>query len=378
MSSRIRLSSPHMGGGELKYIKEAIDTNWVAPVGANISNFEKDLENYLGEGNHVTALSSGTAAIHLALILAGVEKGDEVICQSLTFAASAFPILYQGAIPVFVDSERETWNMCPNYLEEAIKDRIKKGIKPKVIILVHIFGMPAKMDEIIRISKKYGIPIIEDAAEALGSEYNGQKCGTLGDFGIFSFNGNKVITTSGGGALVTKSKPLKEKTIYLATQAKDNLPYYQHSQLGFNYRMSNISAGIGRGQMEVLDGYISIRRSNNKFYYNLFKPYKFIEVFSEYNSKIKSNHWLTCILLKKDEPIEDVKRLFDLFKTNNIESKLMWKPLHMQPIFSSYSFYGNRIAESIFEQGLCLPSGSNLTKTEKETIAEVVLMHIDD
>ncbi|WP_282134868.1 aminotransferase class I/II-fold pyridoxal phosphate-dependent enzyme [Seonamhaeicola maritimus] len=377
MSSRIRLSSPHMGGGELKYVQEAIDTNWVAPMGSNISCFEQDLENYLGDGNYVTALSSGTAAIHLALILAGVERGDEVICQSLTFAASAFPILYQGATPVFIDSEKDTWNMCPDYLEEAIKARIVKGIKPKAIIIVHVFGMPAKMDEIVSVSKKYDIPLIEDAAEALGSEYKDQKCGTLGDFGVLSFNGNKIITTSGGGALVTKSKSVKEKTIYLATQAKDNLPYYQHSQLGFNYRMSNVSAGIGRGQMEVLDEYINKRRTNHKFYCNLFKSYEFIEVFSECNPEIKSNYWLTCIMLKKDEPIKEVQRLFNVFKTNNIESKLMWKPMHMQPIFRKYDFYGNIVAESMFEQGLCLPSGSNLTKGDKERIKEVVIKFLD-
>ncbi|GAA4268745.1 DegT/DnrJ/EryC1/StrS family aminotransferase [Hyunsoonleella aestuarii] len=377
MKRVIRLSAPHMGGEELKYINEAFQTNWIAPAGDNITYFEKSLEDYLSQNVKVAALSSGTAAIHLALILAGVEKGDEVLCQSLTFAGTAFPILYQGALPIFIDSEKDTWNMSPYYLEKAIKDRLKKGKRPKAIIVVHIFGMPAKMDELASISKKFHIPIIEDAAEALGSEYKGMKCGTIADYGILSFNGNKIITTSGGGALITKKYSLKEKAIFLATQSKDETLYFQHSNVGYNYRLSNISAGIGRGQMEVLSSHVDKRRENNKFYRELFKPYDFINVFSEYISNIKSNHWLTCISLSENKGKKTVSGLLNCLNNNQIESRFIWKPMHLQPVFKEAVYYGEDLAESLFNSSLCLPSGSNLNQENKERIIEVVLNYLD-
>ena len=377
MNPKIRLSSPHMSGEEIKYIKEAIDSNWVAPTGENITFFEEELQNYLGDGSHVTALSSGTAAIHLALILAGVKSGDSVICQSLTFAASAFPILYQGAEPIFIDSEKDSWNICPIYLEKAIKESIKKDKKPKAIIVVHVFGMPAKMDELIAISNKYNIPIIEDAAEALGSEYKGQKCGTLGDYGIISFNGNKIITTSGGGTLICKDKILKEKALFLATQAKDDTLWYEHSQIGYNYRMSNILASIGRGQLKILKDHVLKRIQNHEFYKELFKNYEFVEVFSEPSNDFYSNHWLTCIQIDKNENKKSPDGLFKFLKKNQIESKYIWKPLHLHPIFKKYTFFGNGISEKIFNKGLCLPSGSNITKNQKEIISKVVLEYLD-
>ena len=376
MDFKIKLSTPHMGGQELKYIQEAFDSNWIAPAGKNIDAFEQALEAYLGRGVYVAALSSGTAAIHLALILAGVKRGDEVICQSMTFVASANPILYQGAMPVFVDSESETWNMCPKHLERGIKDRIAKGKKPKAIIVVHIFGMPAKMDEILKVSQKYGIPLIEDAAEALGSKYKGQQCGTFGDFGILSFNGNKMITTSGGGALICKDEKLKQKAIFLATQAKDDALWYEHSEVGFNYRLSNISAGIGRGQMKVLCDYVEKRRANHQFYQQLFQSYDFIEVFSEPSLDCFSNYWLNCIQIHSNEANITPLGLLKYLKDHKIESKPIWKPLHLQTAFKGCSFYGNKVSKSIFEQGLCLPSGSNLSKTDKEFIVQVVLGYI--
>ncbi len=296
-NEKIYLSSPHMGGNERNYIDEAFKTNWIAPLGPNVEGFEKDLEVYLGNGSNVAALSSGTAALHLALILLGVERGDEVICQSMTFSASANPIVYQGATPIFVDSEADTWNICPNHLEEAIKDRISKGKKPKAIIAVHLYGMPYKVEEIKKISEKYEIPVVEDSAEAFGSSYKGQKCGTFGDISILSFNGNKIITTSGGGALVSRELKHKEKAIFLATQARDVAPHYQHSEIGYNYRLSNISAGIGRGQMEVLDKHVALRREINRFYKAIFEGQEGVKLFSEPSGEYFSNHWLSCILL---------------------------------------------------------------------------------
>ena len=301
-TSKIWLSSPHMGGNEQKFVQEAFDTNWVAPLGPNVTGFEIDLENYLNNDVHVAALSSGTAAIHLGLVLLGIQAGDEVICQSFTFSASANPILYLGAIPVFIDSEPETWNMCPVALEEAIIDSISKGKKPKAIIPVHLYGMPYKVDEIRAIANKYKIPLLEDSAEALGSKYKGQKCGTFGDVSALSFNGNKIITTSGGGALVTNDKKVKEKTIFLATQARDNAPHYQHSEIGYNYRLSNICAGIGRGQMEVLDSHVQKRRAMHQFYLDLFKNNDAITVFNEPSSDYYSNHWLSCIIINPLNP----------------------------------------------------------------------------
>ena len=364
-TSKIWLSSPHMGGNEQKFVQEAFDTNWVAPLGPNVTGFEIDLENYLNNDVHVAALSSGTAAIHLGLVLLGIQAGDEVICQSFTFSASANPILYLGAIPVFIDSEPETWNMCPVALEEAIIDSISKGKKPKAIIPVHLYGMPYKVDEIRAIANKYKIPLLEDSAEALGSKYKGQKCGTFGDVGALSFNGNKIITTSGGGALVTNDKKVKEKTIFLATQARDNAPHYQHSEIGYNYRLSNICAGIGRGQMEVLDSHVQKRRAMHQFYLDLFKNNDAITVFNEPSSDYYSNHWLSCILINPDKSNKTREELRLALENANIESRPLWKPMHLQPIFEKYSFYGSNISENLFNNGLCLPSGSNLNEEDK-------------
>lgn len=368
MKNKIWLSSPHMGGTEQKYVQEAFDTNWVAPLGPNVNGFEDDLEGYIGQNSKVTCLASGTSALHLALVLSNVSNGDEVICQSMTFSASANPIVYQGAKPIFVDSEKDTWNMCPKALAQAIEDRVSGGKKPKAIIVVHLYGMPAKMDEIVAIAKEYDITLIEDAAEALGSTYKGQKCGTFGDFGILSFNGNKIITTSGGGALVCKSEKDKQKAIFLATQARDNAPHYQHSHIGYNYRMSNITAGIGRGQMEVLDKHIGYRRANHSFYKELFKNVEGVEVFSEPNSDYFSNHWLSSIIVKKNVTGFSREDLRLAMLEDNIESRPLWKPMHMQPIFKDCSYYGRNVSEKLFEDGLCLPSGSNLTNEARERI----------
>lgn len=367
-----------MGGTEKNYINEAFETNWIAPLGPNVEGFEKSLENYLGEDTRVAALSSGTAGLHLALILLGVGKGDEVICQSMTFSASANPIVYQGATPIFVDSEPETWNICPNYLEVAIKDRISKGKKPKAIIAVHLYGMPYKVEKIKEISEKYEIPIVEDSAEALGSTYKGQKCGTFGDISILSFNGNKIITTSGGGALVSKNLEHKQKAIFLATQARDNAPHYQHSEIGYNYRLSNISAGIGRGQMDVLDQHVGLRREMNQFYRNIFHNNEGIKVFIEPNTDYFSNHWLSCILIDsaicKFSP-EDIRLAM---AENNIECRPLWKPMHLQPVFKTAPYYGSNVSENLFEKGLCLPSGSNLSIKEKDKINDVLIHFIDN
>lgn len=373
MNSKIWLSSPHMGGNELKYIHEAFDANWVAPLGPNVDGLEKDLENFLGENVKVAALSAGTAALHLALIQLGVSYGDEVICQSMTFSASANPIAYQGATPVFIDSEKDTWNMCPLALEEAIKDRITKGKKPKAIIVVHLYGMPAKMDEIMKIANEYEIPVIEDAAEALGSTYKGQKCGTFGQFSILSFNGNKIITTSGGGALVCQTQEQKDKTVFLSTQARDNAPHYQHSEIGYNYRMSNISAGIGRGQMEVLADRVEARRKMNAFYQDLFKGIEGITLFTEPNSDFYSNHWLSAITINEKIAGFNREDLRFKFLDDNIESRPLWKPMHLQPVFTEAPYYGEKVSEDLFNNGLCLPSGSNLTYQEQDRIKSVFL-----
>ncbi|MCF6129906.1 DegT/DnrJ/EryC1/StrS family aminotransferase [Flavobacterium sp. AS60] len=371
-NSKIWLSSPHMGGTEQKYVQEAFDTNWVAPLGPNVSGFEQDLENFQNDDVFVAALSSGTAAIHLGLILLGVQAGDEVICQSFTFSASANPILYLGATPVFVDSEIDTWNMCPIALEEAIVNRISKGKKPKAIIPVHLYGMPFKVDEIKAIAQKYEIPILEDSAEALGSTYKGKKCGTFGDIGVLSFNGNKIITTSGGGALVTHSKEIKDKTVFLATQARDNAPHYQHSEIGYNYRLSNICAGIGRGQMEVLEKHIKLRRNMHDFYVNFFKNIEGVTIFHEPNADFYSNFWLTCIVIDSDKLGKTREELRLTLEGSNIESRPLWKPMHLQPIFSNYPYYGGKVSEKLFENGLCLPSGSNLNEDEKGRIASAL------
>ncbi len=373
MKQKIWLSSPHMGGTEQKYVQEAFDTNWVAPLGPNVNGLEEDLQNYIQENKKVACLVSGTSALHLALILSGVKAGDEVICQSMTFSASANPITYQGATPVFVDSEKETWNMCSVALEEAIKDGVANGKKPKAIIIVHLYGMPAKMEEIVAVAKKYDITLIEDAAEALGSTYKGQKCGTFGDFGILSFNGNKIITTSGGGALVCKNEEYKQKAVFLATQARDDAPHYQHSHIGYNYRMSNIVAGIGRGQMEVIDLRVSQRRANNQFYQELFKDINGIEVLTEPTNDYFSNHWLSAILVDKQKIGFSREDLRLKLLEDNIESRPLWKPMHLQPVFANCKYYGGKVAETLFDRGLCLPSGSNLSDEDRERIKESIL-----
>lgn len=365
---KIWLSSPHMGGNEQKYIHQAFQENWIAPLGPNVTGFEEDLQSYLGQGLYVSALSSGTAALHLGLIQLGVTSGDEVICQTFTFSASANPIVYLGATPVFVDSELDTWNICPIALESAIVDRIKNGKKPKAIVAVHLYGMPFKVDEVLAIANKYEIPILEDSAEALGSSYKEQKCGTFGTISVLSFNGNKIITTSGGGALVTPLKEVKEKTIFLATQARDNAPHYQHSHIGYNYRMSNISAGIGRGQMEILDDHVAKRRAVNQFYQTVFQSISAVKVFSEPNENYFSNHWLSAILLP-DFKTREALRL--AFESVNIETRPLWKPMHMQPVFKDCLFYGEKTAEILFEKGLCLPSGSNLSDEDLNRIEAV-------
>ncbi|GEP50387.1 pyridoxal phosphate-dependent aminotransferase [Flavobacterium noncentrifugens] len=371
--SKIWLSSPHMGGGEQKFVQETFDTNWVAPLGPNVTGFETDLEQYLKGDSHVAALSSGTAAIHLGLILLGVNPGDEVICQSFTFSASANPIRYLGAIPVFVDSEPETWNICPEKLEEAIVDRIAKGKKPKAIIAVHLYGMPFKADEIVAVAEKYDIPLLEDSAEALGSTYKGRNCGTFGEIAALSFNGNKIITTSGGGALVAKSKKVKEKTIFLATQARDQAAHYQHSEIGYNYRLSNICAGVGRGQMEVLDKHVGLRREMHDFYSTYFKNIEGVFVFSEPDGNYFSNHWLSAILLDPEKAAGKTREGLRLaLEAENIESRPLWKPMHLQPVFAEFPYYGGSVAAQLFENGLCLPSGSNLGTEERTRIEKVL------
>lgn len=357
-----------MGGTELKYIHEAFDTNWVAPLGPNVDGFEIALEQCLSNEVKVAALSSGTAALHLALIECGVGYGDEVICQSLTFSASANPIAYQGAIPVFVDSEMETWNMCPTYLREAIEDRVSKGKKPKAIIVVHLYGMPAKMDEILLVANEYGIPVIEDAAEALGSAYKGKPCGTFGKFGVLSFNGNKIITTSGGGALVCHNQEDRDRVVFLATQARDDAPHYQHSNIGYNYRMSNISAGIGRGQMEVLDSRVDARRAMNDFYLDLFSDTIGISLLREPNENFISNHWLSAVTLDSNLLGFRPQDLSRVLSEANIESRPLWKPMHMQPIFAESPYYGGNVSEGLFTNGVCLPSGSNLNDVDRKRI----------
>jgi len=428
-SERIYLSSPHMGGDELDYIHEAFDTNWIAPLGANVNGFEKDLQDYTGR-SHAAVLTSGTAGIHLALILCGVKPGDEVLCQSFTFAATANPIRYQGATPVFIDSEPETWNMDPDLLEKAILDRISGSETnislPKAIVVVHLYGMPAKMDQIYTIGKKYNIPVIEDAAEALGSSINGRKCGTFGRLSVLSFNGNKIITTSGGGALLGSDEDLIKRARFLATQARDDAPHYQHSEIGYNYRMSNIVAGIGRGQMKVLDDHIKIRRSNHQFYFeNLGESWvKSLDNFYRDPDEIKegsptgiyflkepdgyfSNRWLTTILVNPKETggitREDIRIALE---TEGIETRPLWKPMHLQPVYRHFQYYahtlnGNGVnsttasktseyympvagkrrklgmSDFLFEYGLCLPSGSNLSEADRERVVASIHLRLE-
>jgi dTDP-4-amino-4,6-dideoxygalactose transaminase len=358
-----------MGGNEKKYVDEAFATNWIAPLGPNVNGFENDIQDYLANDNHVAALSSGTAAIHLALQLLDVSRDDEVLCQSFTFSASANPILYLGAKPLFVDSELDTWNMCPELLEIAIKDRIEKYKKPKAIIAVHLYGMPYKSNEINAVAKKYDIPVIEDSAEALGSTYFNQACGTLSDMGILSFNGNKIITTSGGGALITKNKAQKDKAIFLSTQSRDNAVHYEHSHVGYNYRMSNVLAGIGRGQMEVIDDRVSARRANFNFYKKHLSKYTSI-AFLEEPSGLFSNRWITCIKTDSYSKREAIRLAL---LEDDIESRPLWKPMHMQPLFSNCIHYTNGVSEDLFEKGLCLPSGSNLSQDERNRIVDIII-----
>lgn len=373
MSDKIWLSSPHMGGNELKYIHEAFEANWVAPLGPNVNAFEQDLEQFLGGEVKVAALSAGTAALHLALIECGVGHGDEVICQSMTFSASANPIVYQGATPVFVDSEPDTWNICPVALREAIEDRIAKGKKPKAIVAVHLYGMPFNVEEVLGIAKEFDIPLIEDAAEALGSTYKGKACGTFGRFGVLSFNGNKIITTSGGGALVCHTQEDKDKAVFLSTQARDNAPHYQHSHIGYNYRMSNICAGIGRGQMEVLKDRVVARRAMHDFYKELFAGVQGVRVFSEPDEKYFANHWLSAIVIEPEEAGFTREELRLALLEENIESRPLWKPMHLQPIFADAPYYGGKVAEDLFDKGLCLPSGSNLTDEDRARIKATIM-----
>jgi len=385
----IFLSLAHMGGHEQQFIQQAFDTNWVVPLGPNVDAFENDLETFLenpgiagdpksssGRNDspkcHVAALISGTAALHLGLVLLGVEAGDEVLCQSFTFSASANPIRYQGALPVFVDSEPETWNISPEYMEEAIRDRIKKGKKPKAVIPVHLYGMPVNMDEIRSVADRYNIPILEDAAEALGSAYKGIHCGTFGELAALSFNGNKIITTSGGGALVSKRWEYIWKARFLATQARDAAPYYQHSEIGYNYRMSNIVAGIGRGQMEVLPQRVEQRRKINQYYREHLSTIEGITFQTEPSTDFFSNYWLTCIIVDPEKTggvtREDVRLALE---KADIESRPLWKPMHLQPVFDSCPYYGGKVSETLFERGLCLPSGSSLTENDLERVVDV-------
>ena len=371
MNSRIYLSSPHMGQAEFGFVKEAFDTNWVAPVGPNIDGFEHDLARYTGSQFSV-ALASGTAAIHLALIMLGVAAGDEVLCSSFTFSASANPICYLGATPVFVDCESDTWNLDPVMLEHAIQDRILHGSKPKALVLVHLYGMPAKLAEIQAVCDRYEVPLIEDAAEALGSTYRGRALGTFGVMGVLSFNGNKIITTSGGGAMISDSLEFITKAKFLSTQARDPAPHYQHSHIGYNYRMSNVSAGIGRGQMLVLNERVTQRRANHERYRQFFLNVPGVSMLPEPDGFF-SNRWLSCILVDPDQTggitREDVRLVLE---RENIESRPLWKPLHLQPVFEQFPYYGESVAESLFEQGLCLPSGSNLSDQEFERVLEVL------
>ncbi|WP_418511298.1 DegT/DnrJ/EryC1/StrS family aminotransferase [Corallibacter sp.] len=368
LNSKIWLSAPHMSGHEQEFINEAFDTNWIAPLGPNVNGFEKDIENYLNENVHAAALSSGTAAIHLALKLLNIKQGDIVLCQTKTFVASVNPVIYLGATPIFIDSEKDTWNMCPEMLEKAINDCIKNGKKPKAIVAINLYGMPYKVEDIQNISIKYNIPVVEDSAEALGSSYFNKKCGTFGDLSIISFNGNKIITTSGGGALITKNKTTKDKAIYLATQAKDAGIEYSHTVIGHNYRMSNILAGIGRGQMKVIDERIKARRYNYEYYQKHLGNIKEITFLQEPEGFF-SNRWLTCVVFKTSSIRNDIMLLLN---QDNIEARPSWKPMHLQPVFKSHPKYLNGVSEDLYNKGLCLPSGSNLTENELNRVIKII------
>ena len=369
--NKIWLSSPHLSGHEQKYVQEAFATNWIAPLGPNVDGFEQDLCKYVGV-EHAAALSSGTAALHLALVMLGVERDDAVICQSFTFSASANPIVYQGATPVFVDSEPDTWNICPDALEAALKSEKSKGKKVKAVIAVHLYGMPAKMQEIAEICQNYEVPLIEDAAEALGSMYLGKKLGSFGLLNVLSFNGNKIITTSGGGALLSNDEHFIKKSRFLATQARDDAPHYQHSEIGYNYRLSNICAGIGRGQMEVIDERVAQRRNNFEFYERELSAIEGITFQPEAEGSF-SNRWLSCLVINPEKTggvtREDIRLKL---ATQNIEARPLWKPMHLQPVFDGTAYYGGDVAEKLFQDGLCLPSGSNLTEEELAKVMRVI------
>ena len=373
MDKRIYLCLAHMSGKEQDFIKEAFDTNWVVPLGPNVNAFEEELKHFVGQNKEVVALSAGTAAIHLALIQLGVQAGDEVICQSFTFCASANPVNYQGATPVFVDSEEDTWNMSPTLLEEAVRDRIAKtGKKPKAIIPVHLYGMPAKMDEICAIAARYDIPVLEDAAEALGSEFMGRKCGTFGQFGVLSLNGNKMITTSGGGALVVSNEEAKKKTMFYATQAREPFPYYQHEKIGYNYRMSNICAGIGRGQMTVLNEHIAHHRRIHQLYKQAFADVDGIELKSNPDERFNANYWLSTILIDKNVTGFDYEELRIALDAKGIETRPLWKPMHLQPIFANNPRYVDGTAERLFNKGLCIPAGPCVTDEDAAYIVREI------
>ncbi|WP_303423605.1 aminotransferase class V-fold PLP-dependent enzyme [Oceanihabitans sp. 2_MG-2023] len=373
LNSRIWLSPPHMSGHEQEFIKEAFKLNWIAPVGPNVNGFEKDIETYLDQESYATVLSSGTAAIHLALTLLNVKQGDEVICQTKTFVASVNPVVYLGATPILVDSEEQTWNMCPVLLEKTIKDRINKGKKPKAIIAINLYGMPYNVKQIHAISNQYNIPVVEDSAEAFGSQVNGQKCGTFGDFSILSFNGNKIITTSGGGALISKSETLKKKALFLATQAKEEGLEYEHKTIGYNYRMTNIIAGVGRGQIKVLDKYVALRQRNYNHYCKQLQNIDAITFLQEPEG-FSSNRWLSCMLLDTKQTRDD---LIKLLKNNNIESRPSWKPMHLQPLYKDAPAYLNGVSNNLYEKGLCLPSGSSLTEAELNRITKLIISYFD-
>lgn len=412
MDKRIYLCLAHMSGEEQKYIQEAFDTNWVVPLGPNVNAFEQDLENFVGEDKKVVALSSGTAAVHLALVACGVQAGDEVICQSFTFCASCHPITYLGAVPVLVDSESDTWNMDPVLLEEAIVDRITQtGKKPKAIVVVYLYGMPAKVDEIVAVANKYDIPVIEDAAEGLGSRYNDRMCGTFGKYGVLSFNGNKMITTSGGGALICGSQEDKQSIMFYATQAREGYPYYQHEKIGYNYRMSNICAGIGRGQMSVLEKHIQHHQYLAALYEELFADVQGITFHENPSACYDSNYWLNTITLSPDlhvigeekaymavvkgavggtagvthtvenvhtdcEPNRNVEAMRMVLDAVGIESRPLWKPMHKQPVYRGVPSYINGVSESVFKVGLCLPSGPWVTEKDVRMIVKEILKNI--
>ncbi|RPD46973.1 aminotransferase class I/II-fold pyridoxal phosphate-dependent enzyme [Hymenobacter sediminis] len=368
---RLYLSPPHLGRHELNYLHKAIEDNWVAPAGPNLDGFERDICEFTG-AQHCVALTSGTAAIHLGLRLLGVGPGDEVLCPSFTFVATANPILYLGATPVFIDSEAETWNICPERLREALEERQRQGRRPKALILVHLYGMPARLREVLAVAAEFGVPVLEDAAEALGARYEGQPLGTFGEVGLFSFNGNKILTTSGGGAIVTNNAAWAQKARFWATQAKDDAPYYQHSELGYNYRLSNLLAGIGRGQMELLEDRVKKRREIFAWYTKYLAHLPGVTLGPTEPTGGRSNRWLTCLLLNPAETTISPEQLRQHLETRNIESRPLWKPLHLQPLFATTPCFGGNICEELFNQGLCLPSGSAMTEADLRRVTDTI------